>query len=511
MPYPVSTHFPVQRPLQKITQDRCKKHPQMIWENLALNGRTTQSSTYSTWAAQNAIDGERYGQSDSTHCTSTSYESNPWWRLDLLDIYEIKTVIITARSDGHLAEASGAEIRIGNLLENNGNNNPICAVTSDLVAGNTNTYSCGVMEGRYVNVVMTGHTTNLSLCEVEVYETENLALNGSATQSATHADWIAQRAIDGFRYDKAPYCSSGSNTNPWWRLDLLKVYNISKVIITAHKFDEVSGAEIRIGNSLENNGNNNLICAVTPNPLPGRTITYSCGVMVGRYVNLILPGRTGYLALCELEVYGTENLALRGTATQSSIRPAWFSQKAIDGLRYGPDPDTGSYCSATTSESNPWWSLDLLNNYDVNTVIITAHNSYLQAASEAEIRVGNSLENNGNNNTICAVTTGLLNGQTVSYSCHGMDGRYVNVVISGSTSQLTLCEVEVYGAVHRRKTFLRLKFSSSGDVAAESDEILHQLQSVLGSHISDFKLSWTQLPKKGEEQEEDGGEYTQFI
>ena len=31
LPYPVSTHCPVQPPLQEIPQDRCKKHPQMIW------------------------------------------------------------------------------------------------------------------------------------------------------------------------------------------------------------------------------------------------------------------------------------------------------------------------------------------------------------------------------------------------------------------------------------------------------------------------------------------------
>ncbi|KAI7813975.1 hypothetical protein IRJ41_005392 [Triplophysa rosa] len=245
-------------------------------------------------------------------------------------------------------------------------------------------------------------------------------------------------------------------------------------------------------------------CAVIPDPLPGNTVSYSCHGMEGRYVNVVRSGRTAHLTLCEVEVYETENLAFKGTPTHSSTFNDWDAENAIDGLRYGPD--TGSFCSATTSESNPWWRLDLLDYYDISTVIITARPGCCEDQTNgAEIRIGNSLDNNGNNNPRCAVTSGFLLGYTISYSCHGMVGRYVNVVISGSTSALALCEVEVHGKFlgHRNKYFLRLKFSSSGDVAAESDKILHQLQSALASHISDFNLSWTQLPEEEEEQTEE--------
>ncbi|KAI7814517.1 hypothetical protein IRJ41_020644, partial [Triplophysa rosa] len=306
----------------------------------------------------------------------------------------------------------------------------------------------------------------------------NVAFKGTATQSSIYNTRVAQNALDGKRYGsgEAEYCSvTLSDSNPWWRLDLLDVYNISTVIITARSdgyLDQTSGAEIRIGNSLENNGNNNPICAVTPDPLPGDTVSYSCRGMMGRYVNVVMTGRTAHLSLCEVEVYETENLAVKGTATQSSTYlNTWVPQHAIDGVRYGD-----AYCSATTTLSDSWWRLDLLDVYNIGTVIITAHDNYLDQTNGAEIHIGNSLDNNGNNNPICAVISGLQSRHTVTYSCGVMKGRYVNVVMTGRLSFLILCEVEVYGTAsgHRRKTFLRLKLSSSADVAAESDKFLHQ-------------------------------------
>ncbi|KAI7814513.1 hypothetical protein IRJ41_020640, partial [Triplophysa rosa] len=338
----------------------------------------------------------------------------------------------------------------------------------------------------------------------------NIAIKGQAIQSSTYSTWGAQSAIDGRRYGayEASCSITGYEISPWWRLDLLQNYQISTVLLTSRSdgyLEQTNGAEIRIGNSLDNNGNNNPICAVTSGFLTSQTLTYSCHGMEGRYVNVVMTGRASYLSLCEVEVYDADNLAFNGTATQSSTYSNRGAQGAVDGIRYGSFPPT--YCSCTSSESDPWWRMDLLNNYDISTVIITTRSDgYLEQTNGAEIRIGNSLDNNGNNNPICAVVSGLLARHTVSYSCNGMDGRYVNVVMSGRTSVLTLCEVEVYGKRHRKKTFLRLKFSSSGDVAAESDKILHQLQSALALNISDFNLSWTQLPEK-EKLKDDGGRY----
>ncbi|XP_059356748.1 fucolectin-1-like [Carassius carassius] len=149
----------------------------MFLENLALKGTAVQSSTYQICGAANAIDGIRYSPSGKpypeethTYCSHTEYDRSPWWRLDLLDYYYIYKVTVTNRGDCCLDETAGAEIRIGNSLENNGNNNPRCGViTSSVPLGSSVSFSCGGMQGRYVNMYIPNTQAYLTLCEVEVY------------------------------------------------------------------------------------------------------------------------------------------------------------------------------------------------------------------------------------------------------------------------------------------------------------------------------------------------------
>ena len=97
----------------------------MISVNVAIRGKTIQSSTFnSSTAAKKAIDGNRSGMPQDGSCAQTEAETNPWWRVDLLESYRVTTVTITNREDCCAERINGAEIRIGNSLENNGNSNP---------------------------------------------------------------------------------------------------------------------------------------------------------------------------------------------------------------------------------------------------------------------------------------------------------------------------------------------------------------------------------------------------
>ncbi|XP_034722177.1 uncharacterized protein LOC117941196 isoform X2 [Etheostoma cragini] len=432
--------------------------------NIARGGKVTQSSLYEKEVPERAIDGNRASNLGQRSCSVTNNDLKPWWRLDLLKTHQINTVTITNREDCCPERINGAEIRIGNSLHDNGNNNPRCAVISSMEAGSTQTFECHGMEGRFVNIVIPGRQEFLTLCEVEVTgqaSDTNIARGGKVTQSSLYEKEVPERAIDGSRtcdLGQGSCSVTNNDLKPWWRLDLLKTHQINTVTITNRGdccHERINGAEIRIGNSLHDNGNENQRCAVISSMAAGSTKTFVCNGMEGRFVNIVIPGREEFLTLCEVEVTGhalgntaptDTNIARGGKVTQSSLYENEVPERAIDGSR-ASNLGQGS-CSVTNPDLKPWWRLDLLKTHQINTVTITNRGDCChERINGAEIRIGNSLHENGNLNPRCAVISSMTAGSTQTFECHGMKGRYVNIVIPGRKEFLTLCEVEVTGAV----------------------------------------------------------------
>uniref|UniRef100_UPI003AAAFCC1 fucolectin-1-like n=1 Tax=Centroberyx gerrardi TaxID=166262 RepID=UPI003AAAFCC1 len=137
--------------------------------NVAVGGTVAQSSVYETAVPEKAIDGNRASHWDQDSCAHTQADFKPWWRLDLLKSYKVNYVTITNREDCCPERINGAEIRIGDSLNDNGNTNPRCAVISSIPAGSSQTFKCNGMEGHHVNIVIPGRNEYLTLCEVEVY------------------------------------------------------------------------------------------------------------------------------------------------------------------------------------------------------------------------------------------------------------------------------------------------------------------------------------------------------
>ncbi|ADG66204.1 membrane-bound dehydrogenase domain protein [Planctopirus limnophila DSM 3776] len=90
---------------------------------------------------------------------------------------------------------------------------------------------------RFVRIELPGEKRILTLAEVEVFSAgKNIAREGKATQSSTHGDGVASRAVDG---NKHPDWSKGGQTHtsddgeqqPWWELDLGKPANIEKIAV----------------------------------------------------------------------------------------------------------------------------------------------------------------------------------------------------------------------------------------------------------------------------------------
>ncbi|QJE96421.1 DUF7133 domain-containing protein [Luteolibacter luteus] len=88
-----------------------------------------------------------------------------------------------------------------------------------------------------------------------------------------------------------------------------------------------------------------------------------------RYVRIELP-RTGTLTLAEVQVMANgENVALKGSARQSSTDHDGRAQNAIDG---GTDPEynSGTQTHSEEGEDHPWWEVDLKSGQAVSSVSV---------------------------------------------------------------------------------------------------------------------------------------------
>uniref|UniRef100_A0A8B9JQL0 Si:ch73-359m17.2 n=1 Tax=Astyanax mexicanus TaxID=7994 RepID=A0A8B9JQL0_ASTMX len=260
-----------------------------------------QSSTYDSGHAQNAVDGNSNANYWKGSCSHTSYETDPWWRLELPAVYNITSVTIVNRGDCCGKRIIGAEIQAFTLLEKNQKNKSIRKTT----------------EGQFVNIFLPGSRKILTLCEVQVFSVDNTTtsqlpfhVGGKAVQSSTTPTLgNPEYAVDG-NTDTDSRRGSCSHTlteaNPWWRVELPGVCNVTSVTIVNREdccSDRIKGAQIHIGNSLKNNGNDNKLVAVIGPTLSEITMTYKFKATRGRFVNIFLPGEDKILSLCEVKVF----------------------------------------------------------------------------------------------------------------------------------------------------------------------------------------------------------------
>ncbi|XP_062279166.1 uncharacterized protein LOC133983967 [Scomber scombrus] len=310
-------------------------------ENVALRGKATQSQRFSGGgevlaAAYNAIDGNREATFSAGSCSVSAKMANPWWRVDLLEKYMVTTIIITNRGDCCADKINGAEIHVTKTLHSaysgySGNSgyhghslpayrnqrNPVVAVISRIAPGRPHIITLEKpVEGRFVTVFLPGSGKILQLCEVEVYGYRaptdvNLAVLGKASQSSLYSYLCdPYHAIDGYHattWAEGSCSCTKSTLSPWWQLDLGKIHKVNTVKITNTKNypTYLNGAEIRIGNSPAQTGTNNPRCALITSIPAGFTHEFDCKGMDGRYIIIVAPGKTVYLTLCEVEVYGS--------------------------------------------------------------------------------------------------------------------------------------------------------------------------------------------------------------
>ncbi|CAM5084334.1 unnamed protein product [Eretmochelys imbricata] len=298
--------------------------------NVALGKTASQSSTREIEDnPMRATDGSLLNHFPSQQCSQTRREFQPWWTVDLSKTFIVSSVVITNQGDCCKERINGAEIRIGNSSELGGTLNPRCATVESMELGQTLSFDCHGMQGRYVTVTIPRRAEYLTLCEVQVFglplifpgETlrapktttgvPNVARHGIASQSSRYMySYNAQNAIDGSLSANAlmGQCThTHKEWSPWWRLDLKSEHKIFSVALTNRGDcckDRINGAEIRIGNSNERGGIKNPRCGTVFRMDYEETLSFDCEEMQGRYVTVTIPGRAEYLSLCEVQVFG---------------------------------------------------------------------------------------------------------------------------------------------------------------------------------------------------------------
>ena len=89
----------------------------------------------------------------------------------------------------------------------------------------------------------------------------------------------------------------------------------------------------------------------------------------GRYVRIELP-REGTLTLAEVQVFSVgKNIALQGTATQSSTASGGVASRAIDGRTDG-NWSSGTLTHTREAEKNPWWEVDLGSAQSIDDIVV---------------------------------------------------------------------------------------------------------------------------------------------
>jgi hypothetical protein len=268
-------------------------------------------------------------------------------------------------------------------------------------AGATLTQSIN-RSGRYVRVQLTG-TNYLSLAEVEVFGSANLAASGAATQSSDYPSpgYTADKAING---SFADVTHTQLESQPWWQVDLGSVRPLG----TVRLWNRGDCCQDRLSN---------FYVFVSDNPFQSTSLTQTqnqAGVVsyyitgqagspsvinmnygqTGRYVRVQLAG-SNYLSLTEVQVWGgaaRTNVALSsngGIASASSQYNANFPVTAsINGDRYNyyqPDNRFNNWHSGAGAPKPDWLQVDFQGSKSIDEIdVVTLQDNYTNPINPTE-------------------------------------------------------------------------------------------------------------------------------
>jgi hypothetical protein len=140
----------------------------------------------------------------------------------------------------------------------------------------------------------------------------------------------------------------------------------------------------------------------------------------------------------EVPVDDRVNLALTGTAIQSSTNYSGISSLAIDGNTNGAW--SGGSVTHTAEEPQPWWELDLGDPYGLDEIVVWGRTDspYNARLSDYDVTLLDS-----DSNAVWSSYQADFPNPSVTLNPNGATGQYVRVQLRG-TNALSLAEVQVF-------------------------------------------------------------------
>jgi len=178
--------------------------------------------------------------------------------------------------------------------------------------------------------------------------------------------YSADKALDG---DFSSPAVTAKEENPWLRLYFTSSFNVEKVVIEEGRAYDVPSCTYSVS---VYKGEVKTLCGTYTRTGAGGKVkhyfneTVQCGGKEGDSVMVEVTGCTVYLSIYEIKVYSQGeaqdlvNVALGGTATQSSLSWGGAASRAIDGNTNG-DYMKGGSCTHTSESATamvaPWWKV----------------------------------------------------------------------------------------------------------------------------------------------------------
>ncbi|XP_064644356.1 uncharacterized protein LOC135498116 [Lineus longissimus] len=473
-------------------------------DNLALGKPTDQSSNKDLSLGHSllAVDGRRLTDYKLGSCTMTGGKTDDaWWHVDLQDEYRIRKLVIVNRGDAlseRLRNFKVAITKIHRPFELSKVPSELChSQSAPLAASEVKVIYCTNRPiGRHITIIKSQAVGEpLTLCEVEVYGTpkeNNLAWKKPTSTSSDLAAATHQKSADG---KASPYYFDGTCSTTlknllvqWWRVDLGKVYDVERVLITnrvdccAHYLRSYRVKLFDVWNPFFPLHNPHRLCS------DRRDIKHTGGDIIqlkcnretrGRYLSVWKTDTLGEpLVLCEVEVYGNErmpsastNLALGKPTQQNALvkHAVGTSAVVVDGKS---DLDNPSACTKTPGiQTTEWVMVDLakvtnvtkvdmlmghgccdkkqtltaalMDTFDPEELNKISSNAYVTSSSPSptSATTGSSMVD------ICGSYEGTISqGQWLTIWCTpGVMGRYLYILKNPAKKEpLNLCEVRAF-------------------------------------------------------------------